>query len=136
MMSNQTLEDKLGLLKQLILVANADGKIKEAEYQLLLGLAAQMGVSKEEFEKVFETGVEISLPKNDADRILQFHRMILMLNVDADASPVEIDMVRKMGIMLGLNPQAIELVLEEMKTYPNNLIPPDRMVQIFTKYMN
>jgi hypothetical protein len=133
---NQTLEEKLGLLKQLILVANADGKIKEAEYQLMLGLAAQMGVSKDEFEKVFETGVEISLPKSDADRILQFHRMILMLNVDADPSPNEIDMVRKMGIMLGLNPQAIELVFEEMKTHPNNLIPPDRMVQIFTKYMN
>jgi hypothetical protein len=133
---NQTLEEKLGLLKQLILVANADGKIKEAEYQLMLGLAAQMGVSKDEFEKVFETGVEISLPKSDADRILQFHRMILMLNVDADPSPNEIDMVRKMGIMLGLNPQAIELVFEEMKTHPNNLIPPDIMVQIFTKYMN
>jgi hypothetical protein len=135
-MSNQSLEEKLGLLKQLILVANADGKIKEAEYQLMLGLAGYMQVSKEEFEKVFETGVDITLPKTDADRILQFHRMILMLNVDADAAPAEIDMVRKMGIMLGLNPQAIELVLEEMKTYPNNLIPPDRMVQIFTKYMN
>lgn len=135
-MSNQTLEEKLGLLKQLILVANADGKIKEAEYQLLLGLAANLGVSPEEFQKVFETGVDITLPKTDADRILQFHRMILMLNVDADAAPAEIDMVRKMGIMLGLNPQAIEIVLEEMKTYPNNLIPPDRMVQIFTKYMN
>lgn len=135
-MSHQSSKEKLGLLKQLILVANADGKIREAEYQLLLGLAAQMGVSKDEFEKVFDVGVEITLPETDADRILQFHRMILMLNVDADAAPVEIEMVRKMGIMLGLNPQAIEIVLEEMKTYPNNLIPPDRMVQIFTKYMN
>ncbi len=135
-MSDQTLEEKLGLLKQLIIVANADGKIKEAEYQLLLGMAGHMQVSKEDFEKVFEPGVEVTLPKTDADRILQFHRMILMLNVDADASPVEIDMVRKMGIMLGLNPQAIEIILEEMKTYPNNLIPPDRMVQIFAKYMN
>ena len=135
-MSNQNLEEKLGLLKQVILVANADGKIKEAEYQLLLGLAANLGVSQEELQKVFDLGVEVEMPKTDADRILQFHRMILMLNVDADAAPAEIEMVRKMGIILCLNPQAIEIVLEEMKTYPNNLIPPDRMVQIFTKYMN
>jgi uncharacterized tellurite resistance protein B-like protein len=135
-MSNQTLDEKLGLLKQLILVANADGKIKEAEYQLLLGLAANLDVSQEEFQKVFDLGIEVEMPKTDADRILQFHRMILMLNVDADPAPAEIDMVRKMGIMLGLNHQAIEIVLEEMKTHPNNLIPPDRMVQIFTKYMN
>jgi hypothetical protein len=135
-MSNQTLDEKLGLLKQLILVANADGKIKEAEYQLLLGLAANLDVSQEEFQKVFDLGIEVEMPKSDADRILQFHRMILMLNVDADPAPAEIDMVRKMGIMLGLNHQAIEIVLEEMKTHPNNLIPPDRMVQIFTKYMN
>jgi hypothetical protein len=135
-MSNQTLDEKLGLLKQLILVANADGKIKEAEYQLLLGLAANLDVSQEEFQKVFDLGIEVEMPKTDADRILQFHRMILMLNVDADPAPAEIYMVRKMGIMLGLNHQAIEIVLEEMKTHPNNLIPPDRMVQIFTKYMN
>jgi hypothetical protein len=135
-MSNQTLDEKLGLLKQLILVANADGKIKEAEYQLLLGLAANLDVSQEEFQKVFDLGIEVEMPKTDADRILQFHRMILMLNVDADPAPAEIDMVRKMGIMLGLNHQALEIVLEEMKTHPNNLIPPDRMVQIFTKYMN
>ena len=135
-MNFQTLEEKLGLLKQLILVANADGKIKEAEYQLLLGLAANLDVSQEEFQKVFDLGIEVEMPKTDADRILQFHRMILMLNVDADPAPAEIDMVRKMGIMLGLNHQALEIVLEEMKTHPNNLIPPDRMVQIFTKYMN
>lgn len=135
-MSEKSLEEKLGLLKQLILVANADGKIKEAEYQLLLGLAGNLGVTKEDFDKVFQPGVEVSMPKTLGDRILQFHRMILLMNVDMDASPTEIEMIRKMGIMLGLNPQAIELVLAEMKTYPNNLIPPDRMVQIFSKYLN
>ena len=135
-MTDKSLEEKLGLLKQLILVANADGKIKEVEYQLLLGLAANLGVSKEDFDKVFEPGVEVSMPKQLSDRIIQFHRMILLMNVDMDASPAEMDMIRKMGIMLGLNPQAIEIVLSEMKAYPNNLIPPDRMVQIFTKYLN
>lgn len=135
-MNNKSLEEKLGLLKQLILVANADGKIKEIEYQLLLGLAANLGVSKEDFEKVFQPGVEVAMPKEFGDRILQFHRMILLMNVDMDASSAEMDMIRKMGVMLGLNAQAIEIVLNEMKEYPNNLIPPDRMVQIFTKYLN
>lgn len=135
-MSEKTLEEKLGLLKQLILIANADGKIKEVEYQLLIGLAANLGVSKEDFEKVFQPGIQVSMPKNLGDRILQFHRMILLMNVDMDPSPSEIEMIRKMGIMLGLNPQAIELVIDEMKSYPNNLIPPDRMVQIFSKYLN
>lgn len=135
-MNDKSLEEKLGLLKQLILIANADGKIKEIEYQLLLGLAANLGVSKEDFEKVFQPGVEVEMPKQLGDRILQFHRMILLMNVDMDASTAEMDMIRKMGIMLGLNAQAIEIVLSEMKEYPNNLIPPDRMVQIFTKYLN
>jgi uncharacterized tellurite resistance protein B-like protein len=135
-MNDKSLEEKLGLLKQLILIANADGKIKEIEYQLLLGLAANLGVSKEDFEKVFQPGVEVEMPKQLGDRILQFHRMILLMNVDMDASTAEMDMIRKMGIMLGLNAQAIEIVLSEMKEYPNNLIPADRMVQIFTKYLN
>ncbi len=135
-MSDITIGEKLGLLKQLILVANADGKIKEAEYQLLVGLAANLGVTQEQLEQVFLPGIEVTMPKTLGDRILQFHRMILLMNVDMDASPAEIEMIRKMGIMLGLNPQAIELVLNEMRTYSNNLIPPDRMVQIFSKYLN
>ena len=135
-MTEQSLEVKLGLLKQLIIVANADGKIAESEYQLLIALAAQMGLSKDDVEKVFDPSIKVAVPQNDGDRVLQFHRMILLMNVDANASPVEIETIRKMGIMLGLNPQGIELVFEEMKTHPNNLIPPTRMIEIFTKYMN
>lgn len=135
-MTEKTLEEKLGLLKQLIIVANADGKIAESEYQLLIALAAQMGLTKDDVEKVFDPSIKVNMPQNDGDRILQFHRMILLMNVDINASPIEIETIRKMGIMLGLNPQAIELVFEEMKTYPDNLIPPTRMIEIFTKYMN
>jgi hypothetical protein len=135
-MDDKTIEEKLGLLKQLILIANADGKIKEIEYQMLLSLAANLGITKEDFDRVFEPSVQVVMPKELGDRIIQFHRMILLMNVDMDASTVEMDMIRKMGIMLGLNSQAIEIVLSEMKIHPNNLIPPDRMVQIFTKYLN
>jgi uncharacterized tellurite resistance protein B-like protein len=135
-MTNKSLEEKLGLLKQLIFVANADGKISESEYQLLLGMAGQMGLSKEDFDRVFDPELKIIIPKSDGDRIIQFHRMILLMNVDMDAAPAEIETIRKMATMLGLSPQAVEIVFEEMKTYPNNLIPPTRMIEIFRKFMN
>ena len=42
-MSNKN--EKLGLLAQLIKMAQADQKIREVEFQFLLSLAAQMGVT-------------------------------------------------------------------------------------------
>jgi uncharacterized tellurite resistance protein B-like protein len=120
----------------LILIANADGKIKDVEYQMLLGLAENLGLNKTEFEQVFQTGIQVKMPVQLGDRILQFHRMVLLMNVDEVAADKEKEMIRVMGTMLGLNQQAVELVLSEMSFYPNNLIPPDRMIQIFTKYLN
>jgi hypothetical protein len=135
-MCDKSLDDKLGLLKQLILLANADGVINEAEYQLLLSLAQNIGISEEDFEMVFSPNISLSAPKDFGERILQFHRMILLINVDNHPSPLEIEVIRNLGIMLGLNPQATELIICEMKSHPNNLIPPDRMIQIFSKYLN
>ena len=135
-MSEYSFEEKLGLMKQLILIANADGKIQGIEYEMLLGLAENLGLNKTEFEQVFQTGIQVKMPVQLGDRILQFHRMVLLMNVDEVASEKEKEMIRAMGTMLGLNQQAVELVLSEMSFYPNNLIPPDRMVQIFTKYLN
>lgn len=135
-MCEKSLDEKLGLLKQLILLANVDGAINDAEYQLLLSLAQNIGISEEDFEMVFSPNISFATPKDFGERILQFHRMILLINVDCYPSPLEIDGIRNLGIMLGLNPQATELILCEMKTHPNNLLPPDRMVQIFSKYLN
>ncbi len=129
-------EEKLGLLAQLIQMAQADEKIHEVEFQFLLSLAAQMGVTKEDFKQLFEESIKFQAPKFEGDRIIQFQRLILLMNVDMEIDELELDYIRDVGIRMGLHPNAINTVLKEMHQYKNKMIPPDRLIEIFSAFHN
>src|SRR5690606_33870994 len=106
-------------------LANADEEIKEIEFQFIMSIAAQLGVTPEEFRSIFDTYINHSPPKLEGDRIVQFHRLVLLMNVDRETSNDELAKVRKLGIKMGLNAQAIDMVLREMHDYPNKVVPPN-----------
>jgi uncharacterized tellurite resistance protein B-like protein len=133
---NEKKKEELGLLTQLVLFANADNEIKEVEFQFIMSIAAQMGVTPEEFRSIFETHFEQAPPKLEGDRIVQFHRLVLLMNVDLEVRHEEMDMIRKIGLKMGLNAQAIDIVLMEMHSYPNKVVPTERLIEIFSKYHN
>lgn len=128
--------EHLSILADLVRLANADKEIKEIEFQFIMSIAAQLGVTPEEFRSIFDTYIEQKPPKMEGDRIVQFHRLVLLMNVDTETSEVEMAKVRKLGVKMGLNAQAIETVLKEMHDYPNKVVPPDRLIEIFTLYHN
>jgi len=128
--------EKLGLLAQLVQMAQADDKIRDIEFQFLLSLAAQMGVTKEDFKRIFEENIEFKPPKFEADRIMQFQRLILLMNVDLEINERELDYIKDLGIRMGLQPSATNTVLKEMHNYENKIIPPERLIEIFRTHHN
>ena len=128
--------DKLGMLAQLIQMAQSDNKIREVEFQFLLSLAAQMGVTKDEFKRLFEENIEFQPPRLESDRIIQFQRLILLMNVDLEIDDREMQYIRDIGIRMGLHPSATNTVLNEMHEYENKIIPPNRLIAIFSTYHN
>ena len=83
-------EEKLSILSEMIAFARADYSIKDSEYDFLLGVAHQLGVDKETFDTLFEVKVEKIIPKTQAERILQFHRLVLLMNVDQEQHHIEV----------------------------------------------
>ncbi len=77
-----TYEEKLSILAEMISFARVENTLKKVEYNFLLGVADQLGIDKITFESLFHTEVERILPKSQADRILQFHRLVLLMNVE------------------------------------------------------
>ena len=75
-------------------------------------------------------------PKLEVDRIVQFHRLVLLMNVDLEISHLEVKYIREAGIRMGLNPMATDKVLNEMNKYPNKVIPPERLFEIFQLFHN
>ncbi len=128
--------EKHSLLAELIKLAKADGTIREIEFQFLLSIAAQMGVTKDDFKSLFEEYIEFNPPKMEAERIIQFQRLILLMNVDLNIDQSELDYIKDLGIRMGLHPSATNRVLEEMHKHPNKIIPPATLIDIFKTYHN
>ena len=130
------MKEKLSLLRELIKLARCDHKVREQEYEFLLTIAQSINVSKEDFDSLFEKHIEFMPPESEFDRILQFHRLVLLMNVDQETSDLEIKFIKDIGIRLGLNPFATNQVLAEMNLYPEKVIPPEKLIEIFKAYYN
>ncbi len=128
--------EKWSLLSDLVKLAQTDNTVREAEFQFLLSIAAQLGITKEEFKKIFEEYIEFNPPKMELDRIVQFQRLILLMNVDLEVDEAEIDYIRDIGIRMGLHPAATNEVLARMHEYPNKVIPPTILLEIFRTFHN
>ena len=128
-------EEKLSILSEMIAFARADHVISDSEYHFLMSVAEQLGVDQETFESLFETKVKKIMPKAQAERILQFHRLVLLMNVD-EQHELEVTKLHNIGLGMGLPPSAIEQVLEIMHKYPNKIVPPDVLINIFKAHYN
>lgn len=133
---NKEHAEKMSLLTELIKLARVDDEIKEIEFQFLFAISKQLGIAPSDFEKAFHTYYEFTPPPLEFDRILQFQRLVLLMNIDFDLDPAQLAMVRDMGIKMGLNPLATNEVLKIMHTFPNNMVPADQLIQLFRHHHN
>ena len=130
------MKEKLSLLTELIKLARCDHKVREQEYQFLLAIAKSLNVSKEDFDHLFGKYIEFTPPESEFERILQFHRLVLLMNIDKETNEAEIQFLKDIGIRMGLDPMATNQVLSEMNKYPDKIIPPDTLIKIFKKQYN
>lgn len=120
----------------MIAFARVEKAVKETEYNFLLGVAKQLQIDKVTFDSLFDKKVEKIVPKTPTERILQFHRLVLLMNVDQVQTDLEISRLHNMGLGLGLPPSAIEQVLTIMHQYPDKIVPLDILIGIFKAHYN
>lgn len=129
-------EEKLSIISQLIAFARASEGINKAEYTFLQAIAQQIGVGKVAFDNLLKKPFPHINIKQESQRIVQFHRLVLLMNVDHNISPEELKNIHQLGLKMGLNILAIEKTLEVMQLYENNNIPSEVLLQIFKTYYN
>lgn len=117
-------------------LANCDKKIRKQEYDFIMVIARRLGIEKKVLDELFEAYIEYTPPKSEFERILQFHRLVLLMNIDQEEGKKELIFIRDLGIRMGFSPMATEKVLLEMHTYPGKLVPPDRLIEIFKEQYN
>ncbi len=131
-----TEKEKLSILSEMISFARVDNTLKQSEYDFLFNVAQQLGVSKALFNDLFKNKVEHVIPKSQAERLVQFNRLILLMNVDDSQELNEIRRLHDIGLAMGLPPSAIQQVLSIMHKYPNRVVPPEVIISIFKAHYN
>ena len=129
-------EEKLSILSEMISLARVNEGIKDVEFDFLWGVAEQLGVHRDDFETLFDSPARNIIPKTLLQRIIQFHRLVLLMNVDREQTFKEIDKLHNIGLRMGLPPSAIDQVLVVMHQYPDNIIPPEILIGIFKAHYN
>lgn len=128
--------EKLSLLSEMIAFAQTDENIKSIEYKFLASIAKQLDISKEDFDYLFKHPVNYVHLKSHSERIVQFHRLVLLMNLDSHISNKELVKLHNFGLRMGLSHESINRVLDLMESFPNKIVPPDFLIDIFKVQYN
>lgn len=109
--------EKLSLLSEMIAFAQTDENIKSIEYKFLSNIAKQLDISKEDFDYLFEHPVSYVHLKSHSERIVQFHRLVLLMNLDNHISSKEFLKLHNFGLRMGLSHESINRVLDLMDSF-------------------
>ncbi|MDX1470263.1 MAG: TerB family tellurite resistance protein [Flavobacteriaceae bacterium] len=123
--------EKLSLLSEMIAFAQIDSNIKSIEYKFLLGVAKQLDISQADFDYLFEHPVTYVHLKSHSERIVQFHRLVLLMNLENEISKKELVKLYNFGLRMGLSNESISKVLDLMESFPDKIVPPDFLIDIF-----
>jgi len=131
-----TYEEKLSILSELIKFARIDQRLNAKELDFLRAISRRLDVD----ESVFESLIRHPLPsvklQSQADRLVQFHRLFMLMNIDEQQDPMEIEALFNYGLSMGLPVSAIRQLLEVMHEYPDRIVPANVIVQIFHAHYN
>ena len=127
---------KLSLLSEMIAFAQSDDIIKSIEYNFLHSIAKQLGITKDDFDYLFEHPVNHVHLKSHSERIVQFHRLVLLMNLDNEITRKELIKLHNFGLRMGLSHESINRVLDLMDSFPNKIVPPDFLIDIFKVQYN
>ena len=127
--------EKLSLLSEMIAFARIDNNLRAIEHKFLLGVAKQLEITKEDYDYLLDNPVTHINLKSHSERIVQFHRLILLMNLDKEIADKDLVRLHNFGLRMGLGHEAINRVLDLMESFPNKIVPPDFLIDIFkTQY--
>lgn len=129
-------KEKLSLLSDMIQLAKSDKKMKERELSFITAVANTLKITDSEVQELIENPAEKVVMSSESERILQFHRLTLVMNIDQETSILETTAIKNFGLHMGLPAEAIDEVFKRMGDYPNKVMPPKDLIAVFTKFYN
>ena len=101
---------RLGQIKNLIMLALADGKATESELALIASIASREELSQEDLDNLIEhpEEVKIELPEDDDQKLRYLEDMIGLMMIDGELNDQELAICKIYAIALGYESTTVE----------------------------
>ena len=95
--------ERLGQLKNLVMLATADGRFTDSELAVLLAVASREDITPDEFNRVMEDpdSVTIELPEDEDTKLAYLRDMVAMMMVDGELDELEMAICKLYAMALG-----------------------------------
>ena len=104
---------QLGQIKNLIMLALADGKVMESELAMIAAVASREQLTQEQLDDLIEhpDRVTIELPDDEATKLRYLEDMVALMMVDGDMDDTELSMCKIYAIALGYESSAVDRIV-------------------------
>jgi hypothetical protein len=131
-----TRAERISLLSEMIEFAVVDGQLHDKEYDFLYLLSKELQIEKPAFMDLFRKRDSFLPIKDEFHRILHFYKLALLMYCDNVLHKRENLSIHEIGIKMGLNPKAMDRILDMMKAAPNHIVAPEMVICAFQEQMN
>ena len=96
-------QQRLGQLKNLVMLASADGRFTDSELAVLLAVASRENLTPDEFNRVMEDpdSIIIDLPEDEDTKLAYLRDMVAMMMVDGELDEQELAICKIYAMALG-----------------------------------
>lgn len=112
---NQKIENpqdsqRLGQLKNLVMLASADERITDSEMAVLLAVASRENITPEQFSQVIEDpdSVSITLPEDEDTKLAYMRDMVALMMIDGELDEQELAICKLYAMALGYRGSIID----------------------------
>ena len=96
-------QQRLGQLKNLVMLASADERFTDSEMAVLLAVASRENITPEDFNRVMENpdSVNIVLPEDEDTKLAYLRDMVAMMMIDGVLDEQELAICKLYAMALG-----------------------------------
>ena len=103
-------QQRLGQLKNLVMLASADDRFTDSELAVLLAVASRENITPEDFDRVMENpdSIDITLPEDEDTKLAYLRDMVAMMMVDGELDEQELAICKLYAIALGYRSSIVD----------------------------
>lgn len=103
-------QQRLGQLKNLVMLAMADGRLTDSELAVILAVASRENITPEGLSKVIEDpdSVDITLPEDEDTKLAYLRDMVAMMMVDSELDEQELSICKLYAMALGYRSSIVD----------------------------